>query len=476
MRSLPKKGFRGVLFLFEFKKMKRLILFLSFLSVGFFNVRSAFSQTKDVSRMPYLTLEKMKIRPLSGQQERLIIKSAINIVMRSQKYQLLFSSPKSYEAANFKFNKLLMAGEKQKFGKNKKGYFLTFQLIDSSNNEVIREVTKKYIEKRHLVFKSKLLLYELFFSKKKSLKLENDLRLETEKELSDARVGLGNKKKINRKNQIGQGKNKKDEIKKNEKNNPDDIDKNGLRGGKKKNKKPLTKPSVFESPDLDLKKDELDTRVNPPKVFSVYSEYSYSIEYSSLKVSSKSVIDVENDLRMVGAMVSAAVQLEEKSLNRIYMGLKLNKITSDNLFKVSPPTISYLLYDFGSLQSFIRFQGGLEFETQSFANLGTKGEGIRPWNGSFLWMKGGLVFDFVFLNRRMGLGGYFYSPFAGSSDFNVVDSEIALTGSKFEAFISGQIYNSWHIQLSYNRADITSQGSSNLENQHSIASFSLVYK
>ena len=437
----------------------------------------AFAQQTDASKLPYITVERPKIKPLTELHQRLIIRSAIAITMKSQKYQFIFSSPKSFEEAKFAFYKLELKGKMKKFGKNKVGYDLVYQIIDAKTNNVIKEVKKKLIEKRHLVYKSKVLLYELFFGKEKAEELEEKLRLETEREIKRASLGRSNSNRSAQAQKVDKILDKL--IKASD--DPDDTSEEIIAASKKKvkkkvkNKRPL-RLAKFESPDLDLRKEEIDVKVKPPSQFKVYSEYSYGFGYSTLKVSSISLIEVENDLRMVGFNVNAAVQLEENSFNRIHLGLGLNKITSENIFSVSAPRVFHILYDFGSMDSFVHFQGGLEFETQSFANLGAKGEGIKAWDGTFLWIKAGIIFDFSIKNRKYGLGGFFYSPFVGSSNFNALDSGITLTGSKIEAYGIAQVYKKWHVKISVNQANITSQGLSSLENKHSIVTLGAIYQ
>ena len=158
-------------------------LFLFFILIINKNIISVSFAQQDATKRPYLTIEDPKIKPLMNLHKRLIIKSAIKIVMKSQKYQLIFSSPRSFEDAKFEFHKLEMKGFIKKFGKNKKGYTLDFFLVDARTKEIIKQVKLPYVEKRHLVFKSKLLLYELFFGKEKTLELEEELKKETEREI-----------------------------------------------------------------------------------------------------------------------------------------------------------------------------------------------------------------------------------------------------------------------------------------------------
>lgn len=459
------------------KTFKFILMFLVLGQIIFLEKSEA--QSKDASKLPYITVEKPKIRPLTELHQRLVIRSAISIAVKSQKYQFIFSSPKSFEDAKFGFFKLEMRGAIRKYGKNKEGYNLTYQIVDARSKEVVKEAKKTLVERRHLVYKSKVLLYELFFGKEKADEMEEELRLEAEREIKNAlnnrKGGAGNPNPSNPVDRI-LGKDQKNENKDELKAVVDMPEKKEKKKAKRKKKKKPVRVAKFESPDLDLRKEQLDTKVKPPSSFKVYSEYSYGLDYSSLIVNSNSVIEVENDLRMVGVSVNAAIQLEENSLNRVHLGMNLNRITSENIFSVSAPRVFHVLYDFGSMESFIHFQGGLEFETQSFANLGARGEGIKAWDGTFLWIKAGAILDFNIGKRQYGFGGYFYSPFAGSSNFNALDSSITLTGSKFEVYFTGQVYKRWHVKVGFNQANITSQGLSNLQNQHSILSIGAIYK
>jgi hypothetical protein len=464
------------------KKLEKYLFILLFLfNLGLLRgeafAQSAKKAPEDATTRPYLTIEDPKIKPLNDLHKRLIIRSAIKIVMKSQQYQLIFSSPRSFEDAKFEFHKLELKGKKKKFGKNKTGYKLTYSIFDARTKKIVREVELSFVEKRHLVYKSKLLLYELFYGKEKSREFENQLKEETKLELQKAEVDAGiygTPESLLADNVSNNPANdKKNNSKKKKDGKSGKSPKITASKAKKKNK---PKIAEFEAPDLDLKKEAVNTKVDPPQSFKIYSEYSFGVGYSELLVSSKSVIDVSNDLRMVGVQIEAAIQLEENSWNRVHIGFEMNKITSDNTFGISAPRHFNILYDFGSRNSFVRFQGGMEFETQSFANLGTAGEGVKAWDGTFLWFKAGILFEVLLFDHKVGVGGFFYSPFFGSSNFNTDGTEITLTGSKYSFYAMGQIYGNWYLKGRYFREDITSQGLSSLENQHSALTISAVFK
>ena len=462
---------------------KFLFIFLVIINTNAFTAK-AFAQSKkkapvDATKRPYLTIEDPKISPLSDLHKRLIIRSAIKIVMKSEQYQLIFSSPKSFEDAKFEFHKLELKGRKKKFGNNKSGYKLNYSLFDARTKKTIKEVNLSFVEERHLVYKSKLLLYELFFSKEKSKALEKKLKEETKKEL--LLKGTGNIKTaeslfaetVPNTNSADNKRNNEKLKKKDGKKSPKSKIKGLLSKNKKKSKFKVAK---FKAPDLDLKKDAINTKVNPPKSFKIYSDFSFGVGYSELSVSSKSVIDVSNDLRMIGVNIEAAIQLEENSWNRIHVSFEMNKITSSNTFGISAPRNLNIIYDLGYRESFIRFQGGMEIETHSFANLGTAGEGIRAWDGTFVWSKAGVLLDALLFDHKVRVGGFFYNPFFGSSNFNSKETEITLTGSKFSFYVMGQIYGKWHIKGHFFEENITSQGLSTLQNQHTALTISAVFK
>ncbi|TNF00606.1 MAG: hypothetical protein EP326_06250, partial [Deltaproteobacteria bacterium] len=144
--------------------------------------------SKKKEAKPYISIAKPNIKNVSDLQKRLIIRSAIGVVMKSGKYNMLFSSPKSFEDAKFKFYKLEMEGSKTKWGKNKAGYNLKFRLVDAYTKEVLRETIKTRIEERHLVFKAKLLQWELIFGKDKAKELEKEIEAQTEDELKEEEV------------------------------------------------------------------------------------------------------------------------------------------------------------------------------------------------------------------------------------------------------------------------------------------------
>jgi hypothetical protein len=440
---------------------------------------------------PYISIAKPDIKNVSDLQKRLIIRSAIGVVMKSGKYNMLFSSPKSFEDAKFKFYKLVMEGSKTKWGKNKVGYNLKFKLVDAYTKEVLRETIKTRIEGRHLVFKAKLLQWELIFGKDKAEALEKEIEAQTEEELKEEEV-KDPKDKDNKNNDgasaSGEGKpgdvapfdpqvaeiNVKDKKKKKK---PEDEEEEEEKEKKKKKKK-LT-IAEFDSPDLDLTKERLDTTVKPPKPFKVDSQIAFGLDFISETISSKSIIEVDNEIGMMGVYVDAALQFQENPTDRLHVGFRMTRITSENDYALTPPRMLHLRYKLGFVGIPIYFHAGFEFETQPFAQLGEAGEGIQAWEQSFLWYKGGLSLEFKsILRMKTEIGGFIFSPFVAATNFGTENGEgkVTLTGSKFEVYMIQQIWGNYNLKFGYYQSDITSQGLNTLQNQQATTLISLLYR
>jgi hypothetical protein len=447
--------------------------------------------SKKKEAKPYISIAKPNIKNVSDLQKRLIIRSAIGVVMKSGKYNMLFSSPKSFEDAKFKFYKLEMEGSKTKWGKNKVGYNLKFRLVDAYTKEVLRETIKTRIEERHLVFKAKLLQWELIFGKDKAKELEKEIEAQTEDELKEEEV-KDPKEKDDKNNSDAKGADAqtpppavvdeasdlfaeagdKKEKKKAEEEELEEKD-------KKEKKKKEIKISEFESPDLDLTKERLDTTVKPPKPFKVDSQIAFGLDFISENISSKSIIEVENDIGLLGVYVDAALQFQENPTDRLHVGFRMTRITSENDYALTPPRMLHLRYKLGFVGLPIYFHAGFEFETQPFAQLGEAGEGIQAWEQSFLWYKGGLSLEFQSLFRmKTELGGFIFSPFVASTNFGTEKGEgsITLTGSKFEVYMIQQVWGNYNLKFSYFQSDITSQGLNSLENHQATTLISLLYR
>ncbi len=441
---------------------------------------------------PYISIAKPNIKNISDLQKRLIIRSAIGVVMKSGKYNMLFSSPKSFEDAKFKFYKLEMEGSKTKWGKNKVGYNLKFKLVDAYTKEVLRESIKTRIEGRHLVFKAKLLQWELIFGKEKAKAIEKEVEAQTEEEIeeevkdpegkddksSDSSGAKGGDPAAAQPGDVSEiiaegGVKKKGEKKKIEPEEEEEDPK------KKKKKKKDVKISEFESPDLDLTKQSLDTTVKPPMPFKVDSKVAFGLDFISENISSKSIIEVENEIGLMGVYIDAALQFQENPTDRLHVGFRATRITSENDYSLTPPRMLHLRYKLGFQGLPIYFHAGFEYETQPFAQLGTAGEGIQAWEQSFLWYKGGLSLEFQSLFRmKTELGGFVFSPFVAATNFGTDNGEgnITMTGSKFEVYMIQQVWGSYNIKFSYFQSDITSQGLNNLENHQATTLISLLYR
>lgn len=491
--------------------MKKLLLPILLVNLALLQANStAFAQEKNAAKevtkkaqpkkkkkkeaKPYISIAKPDIKNVSDLQKRLIIRSAIGVVMKSGKYNMLFSSPKSFEDAKFKFYKLVMEGSKTKWGKNKVGYNLKFKLVDAYTKEVIKETIKTRIEGRQLVFKAKLLQWELIFGKDKAKEIEEEIEAQTEEELIEEEVKDPKNSKNKNNNdpksadaappvppenleseeviaEAGKDANKKKKKKTEEFEEEE--------GKEKKKKKKDVKISEFASPDLDLTKERLDTTVKPPKPFKVDSQIAFGLDFISETISSKSIIEVDNEIGMMGVYVDAALQFQENPTDRLHVGFRMTRITSENDYALTPPRMLHLRYKLGFVGIPIYFHAGFEFETQPFAQLGEAGEGIQAWEQSFLWYKGGLSLEFKsILRMKTEIGGFIFSPFVAATNFGTENGEgkVTLTGSKFEVYMIQQIWGNYNLKFGYYQSDITSQGLNNLQNQQSTTLISLLYR
>ncbi|MCO4794995.1 MAG: hypothetical protein KC493_14865, partial [Bacteriovoracaceae bacterium] len=262
---------------------------------------------KKEKKKPYISIAKPKIKNISDLQQRLIIRSAIGVVMKSGKFNMLFSSPKSFEDAKFKFYKLEMSGGKTKWGKNKSGYNLKFKLVDAFTKKTIREVIKTRIEGRQLVFKSKLLQWELIFGKDKAKEVEKEVEAQAEEEILEEEKEKDDKNKDNKKDSSGdsagvgdpppppvdpEDENSEEILAEEEKKKKKKLALEEEEKKKKKKKKKDLKISEFDSPDLDLTKEKLDTTVQPPKPFKVDSQIAFGLDFIEESISSKDIIEV----------------------------------------------------------------------------------------------------------------------------------------------------------------------------------------
>ena len=449
---------------------------------------------KKKEKKPYISIAKPNIKNISDLQKRLIIRSAIGVVMKSGKYNMLFSSPKSFEDAKFKFYKLVMEGSKAKWGKNKVGYNLKFKLIDAFTKETLRETIKTRIEGRQLVFKAKLLQWELIFGKEKAAQeIEDEIEALTEEELIEEEAKDPRDKNKNDNSskgadalppvppEIQEG----EEIiagvdktgKKKKKNKPEEEIEESK---KKKKKKKEIKISEFDSPDLDLTKEKLDTTVKPPQPFKVDSQVAFGVDFLSETISSKAIIEVSNNINLTGIYVDAALQFQENPTDRLHVGFRMTRFSSENTFRLTPPRMLHLKYKLGFRGLPVFFYGGFEYETQPFAQLGNAGEGIQAWEQSFLWFKGGISVEFRSLfGMKTEIGGFLYSPYIAATNFGLdqgSEGKVTLTGSKFEAYMVQQIWGKYNLRFAYFQSDITSQGLNNLQNQQATTLISLLYR
>jgi len=104
-----------------------------------------------------------------------ILKIAIDEIMKTQKFEFIFSSPKNFREATYLYFELHLDGEGVKWGDGKHGLNLHFYLFNTKTGKLVTKVSRERVENKRLLFTVRHMLLELFFGKEVAKKKANKI-------------------------------------------------------------------------------------------------------------------------------------------------------------------------------------------------------------------------------------------------------------------------------------------------------------
>ncbi len=129
-----------------------------------------------------------------------ILKVAMDEIIRTQKFELVFSSTQAFRDANYLFFELHLRGKEVHWGDNQKGFDLDYFLFNGKTGKLVTESHRERVFDRHLQYTTRVMLYEVFYGKemaqKKAAAKKNPLEAEngTDKDNGDEKSAEANKK------------------------------------------------------------------------------------------------------------------------------------------------------------------------------------------------------------------------------------------------------------------------------------------
>lgn len=364
------------------------------------------SQINDYHRImgrPWLYIEKPNIVGIEGLQLQVMTKTAIVVAAETQKYQILFSLSKKTDETGLGYLKLVMEGTQETQGKINT-YNLKFSLIQNKSSKLVKQVSKDRVSEKSFQFTVQNLLYELLWGevKKKRSDLTKNPILELEEKRLDkiiAKIRRDMQLKKNLESLIGKpsvlsqsDSNKKSELLIDE-NIESEEESEGSEGApyQAKAKEDEKKKSIFQSPDVNLERKLLSAPPDFEYQNELITHFDMEMTLLNTFTESDALIIGTSDVNQLSLLLSSRHYFEKfKKLN--YTGhLRYSKLLTESKFNVQPTQeiglgLNYHLYHF------LQIHGGFEYETQSFVNLGTRGEGLKSWETSILFGFWGLGF------------------------------------------------------------------------------------
>ncbi len=104
-----------------------------------------------------------------------ILKIAIDEIIKTGRFELIFTKPESWREAKVDFLELIMEGQAVQWGKKRDGFNLQFYLVNGKSGKIVLSAEKKWIPDQRLLFTTRSMLYELFYGKELAQKKIEEL-------------------------------------------------------------------------------------------------------------------------------------------------------------------------------------------------------------------------------------------------------------------------------------------------------------
>ncbi len=468
-----------------------------------------------------------------------ILKVAIDEIIKTQKYELIFTHNDSWRDANVNFVELIMEGQSSKWGKNLTGYNLQFYLVNGKNGKVMVQANRDHVEDRRLVFMARSLIYELFYGKELKDSKEKDAAIKSpNKEESQGKKGdLNNEKsqeKIKNEDQIKEAapipedagmkiippknaaSSQRSKVEYNftppikPKINPEDPEK------EKKSARPEKKTAEELSVEINeglakviksIKKEieekkqreakgnpakENENASGPPEDLTPQTQKSYAagqgdsdkakktfgLNFFGLiqTTESKDLVETTNNIKHVGVGVISKLQLNSKSKDSLNLDLSLTVvIDADKQFKIPGIKKLGIIYEKTFGDFFFHPHFGIEYETQSFINLAEVGAGLKVWGNKLLWYKFGGGFYFSPYSYPLYFVGELGKTFVGTTNYGTDNKARTLDGNKTHFYLGMGTPFGIGMEFHLQVAEMRSQSFTKLTNTETTGYVSMIY-
>ncbi|OFZ14264.1 MAG: hypothetical protein A2X86_05295 [Bdellovibrionales bacterium GWA2_49_15] len=186
-----------------------------------------------------------------------ILKVAMDEIIRTQRFELVFSSTQAFRDANYLFFELHLRGKEVRWGDGQKGFDLDYFLFNGKTGKLVTESHRERVFERHLQYTTRVMLYEVFYGKelaqKKAAEREKQPKTESEQP----------KKEENKDRDAG---NKKGPKEKPQENDPSKKPEDEFEKKIKKPKTPTANPALPKTPpEIEIPIKKQAPKKGPPE-------------------------------------------------------------------------------------------------------------------------------------------------------------------------------------------------------------------
>ena len=193
--------------------------------------------------------------------------------------------------------------------------------------------------------------------------------------------------------------------------------------------------------------------------------YSLGVNFMVDKVSSSDTIQTTNNFKQVGISLDMDKYLHGSRGGKISANFIYGfPVDIDKQFEV-PGSMNLRVGYHKEFNDFFLGVASLEYERQFFVNVAKSGSALQAWQNTILWYNLGFDLNFEVFSRNLSFSAYFSKPFIGNTNYGG-DEKRTMDGYRVYGKAEFQIYRNVSVKGEVFWSEMTSQGLSDLKNNH----------
>lgn len=399
---------------------------ITLLYILFLSISSSYAQ-----KYGKIFLNENGIKILNSQEKNYVKKSVYEVVYFTGAFDLIIGEFKNSLSKEESYSidvKITSASKDNEFAN------VELKLRELKNNKAINLVKAKNVPRIKLQYTVRKLLFKLFYEENYDEKEDKILKNEIIP-IADISSNTSVPNNLDKENELSKDDAIRENNSKKKQDSIDSINKKKEKS-KKKRKKIKVRISKFESPDIDISINK-ESKLFIPTSFELHNKIYINIGQSSNTIESSSIIETTTEISQFKFDIGSRFSIGDRK-DFYDLGVSGGQILGENPSGLAPGINFHFAYAQNIYKRYVFVSPTISYETLSFADLSSKGEGIVPWSNSLMWV--GAKGRFHLFDDKLEFYGGYEKSIIGTSDLGRNGASFPIEGTKLSWGLMSKVY------------------------------------